>query len=73
MKLSKSILCALCINQFDASNWKKRKSEFHQLKELKELKDELNDTKFYFSQNCPHNKKFDRSLAKNNFSYNLMV
>ena len=31
------------------------------------------DTKFYYSQNCPHNKKFDRSLAKNNFSYNLMV
>ena len=31
------------------------------------------DTKMYFSQNCPHNKKFDRSLAKTNLSYNLMV
>ena len=31
------------------------------------------NTKFYYSQNCPHNKKFDRSLAKNNFSYNSMV
>ena len=30
-------------------------------------------SKFYYSQNCPHNKKFDRSLAKNNFSYNSMV
>ena len=30
------------------------------------------DTKFYYSQNCPHSKKFDRSLAKNNFLYNLM-
>ena len=31
------------------------------------------DTKFYYSQNCPHNKKFDRSLAKYNFSYISMV
>ena len=31
------------------------------------------DTKFYYSQNCPHNKKFDRSLTKSNFLYNSMV
>ena len=30
-------------------------------------------TKFYYSQNCPHNKKFYRILAKNNFSYISMV
>ena len=34
MELSKNILCALCINQFDASNWKKRQSQFHQQKEI---------------------------------------
>ena len=28
MELSKNILCALCINQFDASNWKKEKVSF---------------------------------------------
>ena len=50
---------------------KKRKSEFHQLKEFSTQR--WTDTKFYYSQNCPHNKKFDRSLAKNNFSYNSMV
>ena len=30
------------------------------------------DTKLY-SQNCPHDKMFDRSLAKKNFSYNSKV
>ena len=50
---------------------KKRKSEFRQLKEF--LTQMNYDTKFYYSQNCPRNKKFDRSLTKNNFSYISMV
>ena len=72
MELSKNILRTLCINQFDASNWKKRKKWVSPTKRV--LVTKMNyENKFYNSQNCPHNKKFDRSLTKNNFSYNLMA
>ena len=31
------------------------------------------NTKLYHSQNCPHNKYFDRSLSESNFSHKVIV
>ena len=51
---------------------KKKKKWVSPTKRVLDTKMNYN-TKFYHSQNCPHKKTFDRSLAKNNFSYNSMV
>ena len=69
---SQKIFCVLYVSINLMLQIEKKKKRVSPTKRVLNIKMNY-DTKFYYSQNCPHNKKLDRSLTKSNFSYNSMV